>query len=185
MQLNISRLGHTPLFNTSDDGHFFTDLVNDAEKKFNQLVDDAESDIAGFFDLHDFYSAHIMNYCEGYYQPNSTAQDASQNITRCSNKTTFFHFDPTTAIQNELRPGVNLTDIKWPGEIEDAAHAISLAAKVMFVFYLIGIIFAGLAVIGATLGLLSSGRLSAFFNFVLDFVGATSRSYTSDLTDLH
>ena len=174
MQLNISRFGHTPLFNTSDGGHFFTNLVNDVEKKLDKLVDDAESDIAGFFDLHDFYSAHIMNYCEGYYRPNATAHHASQNITRCSNQTTFFHFDPTTAIQNELRPGVNLTDIKWPHEIEDAAHAISVAAKVMFVFYLIGIIFSGLAVLGATLGLFSSGRVSAFFNFILDFVCATS-----------
>ena len=138
-------------------------------------MDDAESDIASVGDLKDCYAAHIMSYCEGHYAPNATAKSPSENITHCSNTTAFFHFDPTQVVQHELRPGVNLTDIHWPHQVEEAAHAVELAAKVMFVFYVIGIIFAGLAVLGAVVGVLAGGRISAFLNFVLDFVSRSTR----------
>lgn len=111
-----------------------------------------------------------MNYCEGYYEPNATATQPSENITHCSNTTAFFHFDPTQVIENELRPGLNLTSIHWPHKIEEATHAVELAAKIMFVFYVIGIIFAGLAVLGAAFSIFSDGRISAFLNFLLDLV---------------
>ena len=170
LTLNISRLGHTPLFNTTDDGNFFTDILNQIEKELNKLLDDAESDIASYFELKDFYSAHIMNYCEGYYKPNATVSHPSENITHCSNETAFFHFDPTAIVQSQLKPGLNLTSIHWPKAIENAARDIEVSVKVMFIFYVIGIIFAGLAVLGAIVGVLAGGRLSAFANFALDLV---------------
>jgi hypothetical protein len=114
-----------------------------------------------------------MNYCEGYYEPNTTVtreQHPSENVTYCSNRTAFFHFDPTAIIQSELAPGVNLTDIHWPSEIEDAVRAVEVASKVMFIFYCIGIGFVGLALIGAAWGVLANGRISAFVNFMLDIV---------------
>ena len=174
LTINMSRIGHTEAFNTSDGGNFFTNIINEIEQEINKLLDDAESDIARYFDLKDFYSAHIMNYCEGYYEPNATVKHPSENITHCSNTTTFFHFDPTQIIQNELRPGLNLTDIHWPHEIEEAARAIEVTAKAMFVFYIIGVVFAGLAVLGAVIGLFASGRLSAFTNFLLDIVSTAT-----------
>jgi hypothetical protein len=136
-------------------------------------LNDVASDIARAFDIHDFYTAHIMNFCEGYYEPNTTVtheQHPSENVTYCSNRTAFFHFDPTAIIQSELAPGVNLTDIHWPSEIEDATRAVEVASKVMFIFYCIGIGFAGLAWIGAAWGVLTNGRISAFVNFTLDIV---------------
>ena len=114
-----------------------------------------------------------MNFCEGYYEPNTTVtreQHPSENVTFCSNRTAFFHFDPTAIIQSELAPGVNLTDIHWPSEIEDAIRAIEITSKVMFIFYCIGIGLVGLALIGAAWGVLANGRISAFVNFTLDIV---------------
>ena len=40
----------------------------------------------------------------------------------------------------------------------------------MFIFYCIGIGFAGLALIGAAWGVLANGRISAVVNFTLDIV---------------
>jgi hypothetical protein len=174
LQLNTSRLGHTDLFKTSNNsGGFFSSLLNDIEGDIDSLLNDVASDIARAFDIHDFYTAHIMNFCEGYYEPNTTVtreQHPSENVTFCSNRTAFFHFDPTATIQSELAPGINLTDIHWPSGIEDAIKAVETASKLMFIFYCIGIGFAGLALIGAAWGVLASGRISAFVNFTLDIV---------------
>jgi hypothetical protein len=148
-------------------------------------LDDAASDIARAFDIHDFYTAHIMNYCEGYYEPNTTVtreQHPSENVTYCSNRTTFFHFDPTAIIQSELASGVNLTDLHWPSQIEDATKAVEVASKIMFIFYCIGIGFAGLALIGAAWGVLANGRISAFVNFTLDIVSPSNLQNAGKMT---
>lgn len=170
LTLNTSRLGHTSLFNTSDgDGGFISNLINGIEGDINDLINNATSDIAAAFDLHDFYNAHIMNYCEGYFIGNDTP-GAKENITHCSNRTAFFHFDPTAIIQSELAPSLNLSDLHWPSEIEDAVKTIEVASKVMFVFYILAILFAGFSLLGAIWGVFSSGRLSAFINFLLDML---------------
>ena len=149
----------------------------------NNLINNATSDIAAAFNLHDFYAAHVMNYCEGYYEGNDTA-GATENITHCSNRTAFFHFDPTRIIQDELAPGLNLSDLHWPSEIEDAVSTIEAASKAMFVFYVISIVFAGFAVLGAIWGVFANGRLSALVNFLLDilaflFIGIASAISTT------
>jgi hypothetical protein len=47
---------------------------------------------------------------------------------------------------------------------------VEVASKVMFIFYCIGIGFAGLALIGAAWGALANGRISASVNLTLDIV---------------
>jgi hypothetical protein len=171
LTLNASRLGHTTLFNTTDgDGGFFSNLLNNIEGDLDNLINNATSDIADDLNLHDFYSAHIMTYCEGFYEDNGNTTDshAKENITYCSNRTALFHFDPTAIIENELAPGVNLSDLHWPQGIEDGIRAVELASKVMFVFYVIGITFAGFAILSAVWGVFANGRMSAFVNWVLD-----------------
>lgn len=168
LTLNTSRLGHTSLFNTSDgNGGFISNLINGIEGDINNLINNVTSDIAAAFNLHDFYAAHIMNYCEGYYEGNDTA-GARENITHCSNRTAFFHFDPSRILQDELAPGLNLSDLHWPSAIDDAVKTIEAATKAMFVFYVIGVIFAGFAVLGATWGVFAEGRLPALANSLLD-----------------
>ena len=171
LTLNTSRLGHTSLFNTSDgNGGLLSGILNSIEGDLNSLEGDIASDIAKDFGIHDFYSAHIMNYCEGFYTPNTTDPHAHENITHCSNKTALFHFDPTAIIQSELKPGINLTDLHWPDAITNGVKAIEVASKVMFVLYCIGIAFTGLALLGAIWGFIANGRLSAFVNSMLDFL---------------
>ena len=116
-----------------------------------------------------------MNYCEGFYEPNTTVtreQHPVENVTHCSNRTALFHFDPTAIIESELAPGLNLTDLHWPSAIEDGINAIRITSKVMFIFYCIGIGFVGLAVIGAVGGFLAGGKISASVNFMLDLVSS-------------
>lgn len=81
-----------------------------------------------------------------------------------------FHFDPTSAIQKELKPGINLTDLHWPSAINDAVHAVEIASNAMFVLYCIGVAATGLALLGAFLGVLSGGRIAALINNALSLV---------------
>ncbi|KKY20927.1 putative integral membrane protein [Phaeomoniella chlamydospora] len=170
LTVNVSRLGHTSVFNTSDDdGSLISSIANDIEGEINDLISNATEDIAQALDLHDFYKAHVMNYCEGYYA-NSTNPGTSKNITYCSKRNGLFHFDLTAIIQEELGNSTNLTDIHWPDGIEDGIEALEVASKVMAVFYYIGIAFAALALLTALVGVFANGRISAFVNWIVDIL---------------
>ena len=162
-------LGRTTL-NTSKSS---SSILNSLENSVKGEVNDVIADVARKLNIHDFYSAHLLDYCEGYYTPsavqNSTS-DPRKNVTRCSNHTAMFHFDPTAVIQKELKPGINLTDLHWPSAIKDAAHAVDIASKVMFVLYCIGVAATGFALLLAFLGVISGGRLASLVNNMLSFV---------------
>ena len=162
-------LGETFLNTSSTSSSFLNSIEGDIAGEINGAV----SDVAKALNLHDFYSAHILDYCEGYYTPTAVAnatEKPSKNVTRCSNHTSLFSFNPTAILQSELRTGINLTDLQWPTAIQDAVKAVEIASKAMFILYCIGAGFAGLAAFGAIVGVLSGGRLSSLLNFVLDFV---------------
>ncbi|KAI4244125.1 MAG: hypothetical protein L6R40_003109 [Gallowayella cf. fulva] len=159
-------LGRTTL-NTSKSS---SSLLNSLENSIKGEVNDLIGDIARKLNIHDFYSAHLLDYCEGFFTPgpigNKTV-DVDKNVTRCSNHTAMFHFDPTSVIQKELKPGISLADLHWPSAIKDAVHAVELASKAMFVLYCIGVAATGLALGGAFLGVFSEGRAAPLINNAL------------------
>lgn len=65
---------------------------------------------------------------------------------------------------------MNLTELKWPSAIQDTIRVVEVASKAMFVIYCIGAGAAGLALLGALVGVLASGRLSAVVNFMTSMV---------------
>ena len=158
---------------SSSPSSILSSLEGDIKSGINKVA----TDIAKDLNLHDFYSWHILDYCEGYYTPsaieNATSHPA-KNVTKCSNETAFFHFDPTAVLQSELKTGINLTELKWPQAIEDAVDAVEIATNAMFVLYCIGIATAGVAVLGSVVGILAGGRLSALVNFMLAIVSCVS-----------
>ena len=95
-------------------------------------------------------------------------------MTKCSNHSSSFHFDPAKAIQSELKPGLNLTDLKWPSSIQDGIQAVKLASNVMFVLYCIGIAAVGLALLGSIVGIVAAGGFGAMVNSMLAFVSQAS-----------
>jgi small-conductance mechanosensitive channel len=185
LTLNTSMIGRAPVFNTSDgsDG-FFSAIWNDIEGDVNDIVGDVASSLARTLNIHDFYKAFILDYCEGYYEPNGTVAKPRKNVTQCSSRGAFFHFDPTNIIESELRTDLNLSDIKWPDQIEDAAQAVDMTERVMFVLYCIGIAFAGIAVVGAFFGFIASGRMSALLNFMLCILGFAALGLASALATI-
>lgn len=169
MQLNTSMLGRTTL----DTSKSSSSLLNSIENNIKGEVNDVIAGVAKALNIHDFYSAHLLNYCEGYFTPGPLANktdDPDKNVTQCSNRTALFHFDPTAAIQKELKPGISLADLRWPFAIKDAVHTVEIASKAMFVLYCVGAAATGLALAGAFLGVLSNGRAAALINNALALV---------------
>jgi len=162
-------LGHATV-NTSASS---SSLLNSIESSIKGDINHAITDFARSLGIHDFYSAHLLNYCEGYYTPTAVANSTShpnKNVTKCSNHTALFHFDPTTIVQNELKTGVSLQDLHWPSAIQDGMRALEAASKVMVVLYYVGIAVTGLAVIGSITGIIAGGNLSAIVNLMLAIV---------------
>ena len=114
---------------------------------------------------------------KGYFTPTAITNgtmNPHKNVTRCSNHTALFHFDPSAIIQKELKPGISLTDLEWPSAIKDAVRAVEVASKAMFVLYCIGVAAAGLALAGAFLGVASEGKLTALVDAMLSLVSQCS-----------
>ena len=111
---------------------------------------------------------------QGYYTPTAVSNSTShptKNVTSCSNHTAFFHFDPTSIIQKELKPGVNISDLQWPSAIQETIRVVELSSKAMFLFYCMGTVTAGFTLIGALIGLKASGRVYAVANVMVSSVG--------------
>ncbi|KAJ5569727.1 uncharacterized protein N7459_009157 [Penicillium hispanicum] len=93
----------------------------------------------GAFDsaTHDFYSVHVMSYCQGTLgtvEPSSAS--ITRNVTQCSNRTILFSFDPTEAWPKEVTNGSTL---EWPRVISDDFHAFRMTSQSMAVLYCIGV----------------------------------------------
>ena len=101
----------------------------------------------------------------------NATEHPTKNVTRCSNRTALFHFDPTAILQSELKSDVDLfADLHWPSAIEDGIRAVEVASNAMFVLYCIGVAFAGVAVLGSLCGVFLEGRMSMLLNVMLNFV---------------
>lgn len=181
LQLNTSRLGQN-IFNTTESSsnplvNFLDNISNTIESE----IQDGITDVAQQLGIHDFYSAHLMTYCEGYYyynnnntrDNNNNEDDAQKNITKCSNRTALYNFNPQKILQQELdasNTGIDLSDLNWPSDISTGLNALRIAAKATFVLYCIAIGFIGIALLAAIGSIFLAGRLSAILNVIADWM---------------
>lgn len=199
LQLNTSRLGQN-IFNTTESSsnplvNFLDNISNTIESE----IQDGITDVAQQLGIHDFYSAHLMTYCEGYYyynnnnnnnstnnnnnnntrdndnnnNNNNNEDDAQKNTTKCSNRTALYNFNPQKILQQELdasNTGIDLSDLNWPSDISTGLNALRIAAKATFVLYCIAIGFIGIALLAAIASIFLAGRLSAILNVIADWM---------------
>jgi hypothetical protein len=194
-QLNTSRIGQTLVQAAENEtstgissldptGGILSGWLKNATSgltnKIEGIVNSAVTDLAKEFGVEDFYSLHLMDYCEGTFTPgplpNATLKASSihRNVTYCSNRTAMVNFDPTAALQrtlNESGTGITLADLHWPSQIEDGIRDLKVAINVTFVLYCIG---AALAFVVFLVGLAwifsAGGRGRPLLEFVLAFL---------------
>ncbi|KAJ5485188.1 hypothetical protein N7539_005176 [Penicillium diatomitis] len=88
---------------------------------------------------HDFYSIHVMSYCQGIINAmpaGTTDPFGSLDIRSCSNRTVLFSFDPTIAWPRNLTHGAQL---QWPRVISDDFRAFQMTSRAMAVIYSVGV----------------------------------------------
>ncbi|KAI0536353.1 SUR7/PalI family-domain-containing protein [Xylaria digitata] len=102
-----------------------------------------QNSIARTLGLHDFYQVGLWNFCEGYND---------EGITSCSKPSVTFWFNPVEIILNELLSGAS---IAFPSEVNDILTILRLAYRIMFWFFLGGLIVDGFLLVGSPLVLYS------------------------------
>jgi hypothetical protein len=146
--------------------NFLNKGVDAVQNLGNKAADELGGAITDAIDLKDFYSAHLMAFCEGDFTPESNPKEKAA-VTACSERQAFFTFDPTAIIESKLPTGLGLSDIGWPDQLTTGVMAINVASRAMFFFYIIGIAAAGIATIGAVFGLLAYEHMVAMANLAI------------------
>ncbi|PLB48024.1 hypothetical protein P170DRAFT_410544 [Aspergillus steynii IBT 23096] len=93
-------------------------------------------------EAHDFYSIHVMTYCEGFM--NSKEE---RNLTGCSKRSMLFSFDPSEVLLEETGNTTSLDRLGWPSAISEDFRAFKITYQSLGVFYCIGVGLAGLAIL--------------------------------------
>ncbi|KAF8460527.1 actin cortical patch SUR7/pH-response regulator pali [Kalaharituber pfeilii] len=141
----------------------------------DSLLDSLAQTAAKELGLRDFYTSHVMNYCSGFTVLTGDPDgDGPQPATGNRSETTFcspieglYAFNPVDIFRTELIPGVTVSDLGIPEDVETGARALAAAYKAMFITFLIGIILAGLSVIfGLLIGWNDSRGIAAGMGFL-------------------
>lgn len=141
--------------------------------------------------LHDFYSIHVLNICEGYYRStNASSRVGSgdtepKNVTGCSKDTFTSGLDLRETMGRELGnvPDRNIDSAKlrWPTGVDAGMRALNAVSRVMSVVYCVGLASIGVALLLSTLSIFFSGRLSACVNILVSSVAVLAVSIASIL----
>jgi hypothetical protein len=179
--LNTSMIGENIINETrsTDTSNPITNILNGLSNYGSSAINDAIGEVTQKIGIEDFYSAHMLNYCEGQYTPaeaaNATVKesDISKNVTECSKNRAMYKFDPTAIIQEALnKTGVDITlaDLNWPEDIETGIKTLNALMGAMFVLYCVAIALIFVALLAAAAAILLSGRLSACVNFLVSIL---------------
>ncbi|KAK0946550.1 hypothetical protein LTR29_002018 [Friedmanniomyces endolithicus] len=177
LTLNTSRIGASFLNAAHSSSNPLISFIDNATNSVENAINQDVSSVARTLGIHDFYNVHVLDFCEGYYNPGpvpNTTLPRSQihrNVTSCSNRTAMYSFDPRTTLQQELNvsghSNVALSDLNWPSNVDKALHALVIAQKATFVLYCVAIALVGVAMLLALAGLVVEGRLVAFVNVLV------------------
>lgn len=157
--MNTSRIGENLLNTTatSSSSDPLSSLINNITNTIagdlnNIILNPLAESLASQLGLQDFYSAHLLDYCSGYFTPapipNATlsASDIHRNVTMCGNHTSMFTFDPRAALTESINnsglgldPNQTLAKLAFPDDIETQVQQLHAGWKVMFVLYCVGI----------------------------------------------
>lgn len=190
IRLNTSTLGHdlvptstssagsSATSTSSSIGSFFSSLADNITDSIEGELQDIENDIAdklaSTLGIQQFYSLHLMDMCEGMFEPNATSKHPKKNVTKCSNQTAMYHFDIEKELNSQLEVGglhINLSDINWPDSIQDNLNKLNMALDATFVLYAIAIAAAGVSILACVVAFFLNGsRLISFGNWGLAFI---------------
>ncbi|CAG9988243.1 unnamed protein product [Clonostachys byssicola] len=147
-RVNVSRIGYD-IIKASDtnkihDSGGFLDIIKDLWDdtkhaiidKLNDLIGGTVDELADKLGISNWYSVHVMNGCQGSFQPNGTVKSASLQTTNCSDsKAGLGPFD------------IKLPDLGWTDDIQANLNSLNEALLGFFVLYVLGITLCGISIL--------------------------------------
>ncbi|KHN95832.1 Actin cortical patch SUR7/pH-response regulator PalI [Metarhizium album ARSEF 1941] len=154
------------------------DKTSGVKDKLNDITGSIADKIVKKIGIKEWYSLHIMDSCEGYFQPNSSSPNVELNVTKCTSSNPSHRLNLTELLDKELGIGpakLNLADIKWPQGIQDTLDVLNNALLGLLIMYALG---AGLSFVSAVGGVAAflkpDMRIFALVNFVIGGLGFLS-----------
>ncbi|KAF9870341.1 SUR7 protein [Colletotrichum karsti] len=184
IRLNTSGLGQNVLNIGSDqpdnDDNPFDRIVGIVRNKTNDIINDIGNDVADRLaeelGISHWYSLHLMDVCQGDFAPNVTAPSTWLNVSGCTQPKPGPNVNLTKMLDQELSVGplrLSLADLDWPETIEDALDKVNKALLSIFVLYVLGIGFSGLAILGSLAAIfLGFSKGVTIVNFVFAILAA-------------
>lgn len=168
-----------------DDGGFlddikdtFDDVKDSVIDEVNDLVGGAVDDVANALGISDWYSIHVMDACEGQFEPNATADGTSLNVTDCTNSKPGNRFNMTKLLDKSISVGpvdVSLNDLGYTDEIQEKVDILNDALLGLFILYVLGMGFSGIVICGSVGAFLAPARRSmALVNLIAALLGCLS-----------
>jgi hypothetical protein len=128
----------------------FTDKVDEGVDKvkggINDIANDAADKLADELGISEWYSVHLMDYCEGAFKPDASAPSPGFDVTECSKPSVGAKVNLTDILGREIDAGpldISLADLDWPEGIQKRIDALNDALTAVTVFYLLGMGLAG------------------------------------------
>ncbi|KAH7328129.1 actin cortical patch SUR7/pH-response regulator pali [Stachybotrys elegans] len=179
--------------NNDNDGGFFdgiTDRIGDAWDDIQETVEGGLNDLTGGvadiladeIGISEWYSLHVMTYCQGQYRPNATAHNAGLNVTECSDSSPDNRLNLTDILDQQLRVGpleLSLNDIDWPSDVQDAIQMLNNVLLGLFILYVLTMAFSGLTIIGTIVAVFLLSRGVVLINMVIASLGMLTSTIAS------
>ncbi len=127
--------------------------------------------------IHQWYSMHVLNYCEGYWAPSAASPNSYKNITYCAARNTMYDFNLASILTQELANGgsdMTLSALNWPTSIQNGIDGFTPEMDVAFVFYCISIALSVLVMFGGIVGMMTWGDLRVIYANILLSVVSTA-----------
>lgn len=110
------------------------------------VLDPIASSITEAFHLNDFYSAHLLNYCEGSFAHDPDADGSAsgsqvpRKVTACSSLNASNVFDPLAVLEEQIKGvGKGLRAFDWPYEVTTGLTALKKAQHATVALYLVAV----------------------------------------------
>ncbi|KAJ4418532.1 hypothetical protein N0V82_005512 [Gnomoniopsis sp. IMI 355080] len=139
-------------------------LESSAASILGDVGDDVADKLADELGIEQFYTVHIMDLCQGDYEPNATASGAWMNVTNCTRAMDFSAMDLSTVLDHELSIGpfnISLSDLGFTDKLTSKLQDLPTIFEALAAIYIISAVFAALTLLAslASIFLLPSGKL--------------------------
>ncbi|KAH7035484.1 actin cortical patch SUR7/pH-response regulator pali [Microdochium trichocladiopsis] len=130
-----------------DIGDDIQDAVTD---QVNDVIGDLADEITDKLGISQWYSLHVMNWCQGDFAPNSSVVGAWYNTTNCTERAAGIRFNLTEILNHEISVGplhFNTAEIPLPERVERAVEDLNSALFALFVLFVLGAALSGFSIL--------------------------------------